>query len=188
MHPSKYVGRAGNKLEFALTHFPLDVKNLVCADLGCNIGGFTHCLLTHGAKKVYAVDTGYGFLDWQLRNDPRVAVMERTNALFLKLPELVDLVTIDVGWTKQEKILPAALTLLKPGGTIITLIKPHYEADKHLLKQGLLPLAYQQPTLNKVTASLAQLPLSIDEIITSPLTGTKGDNVEYLALITKQCN
>src|SRR3989344_6816827 len=125
-----YVSRAGEKLAFALDYWHIDVTGLVCADLGCSTGGFTDCLLQHSAAKVYAVDTGYGVLDYKLRKDPRVVALERTNALHVKLPERVDLVTIDVGWTPQKLILPRALELLKPGGKIISLVKPHYEIRK----------------------------------------------------------
>src|SRR5438034_4090953 len=105
---SDFVSRAGQKLEHALSIFGVDVTGFVCADLGCSTGGFTDCLLQRGAAKVYAVDTGYGVLDWKLRTNERVVVMERTNAMHVTLPEPVDLVTIDVAWTKQRHILPAA--------------------------------------------------------------------------------
>lgn len=135
-----FVSRAGQKLDHALTTFALDVAGFVCADLGCNVGGFTDCLLRRGASRVYAVDTGYGVLDYRLRKDPRVVVMERTNALHLHLPQPVQLVCIDVAWTRQHHILPAARQLLPPfeQGQIISLIKPHYEADARLLRGGVL--------------------------------------------------
>src|SRR5712675_3605403 len=97
-----FVSRAGQKLDHALTHFQLDVTGKTCADLGSNTGGFVDCLLQRGATRVYAIDTGYGALDWKLRKDPRVVVMERTNAMHVELPEKVQLVTIDVAWTKQR--------------------------------------------------------------------------------------
>src|SRR5437762_12897685 len=106
-----FVSRAGQKLEHALTSFAIDVKGLTCADLGCSTGGFTDCLLQRGAAKVYAVDTGYGVLDWKLRKDARVVVMERTNAMHVMLPEPVDLVTIDVAGTRPRLILPDAARL-----------------------------------------------------------------------------
>src|SRR5690242_644761 len=102
----RFVSRAGEKLDHALTTFKVDVKGWVCADFGANAGGFTDCLLSRCAAKVYAIDTGYGALEWKLRTDPRVVVMERTNAMHVELPEQVDLVTIDVAWTKQRLILP----------------------------------------------------------------------------------
>ncbi|TSC88160.1 MAG: FtsJ-like methyltransferase [Microgenomates group bacterium Gr01-1014_16] len=162
-----YVSRAGEKLEFALATWHINVTGLICADLGCSAGGFTDCLLQRGAAKVYAVDTGYGVLDWKLRNNSRVIVMERTNALHVKLPELVDFVSIDVGWTPQRLILPVAKTLLKPGGQIISLIKPHYEAKKaHLTPDEAKNIADQ----------FAQL----GQLVQSPITGQKAGNVEYL--------
>src|SRR3954469_3385827 len=128
-----FVSRAGLKLDHALAHFHLDVANRTCADLGSNTGGFVDCLLKRGATKVYAVDTGYGVLDYKLRKDPRVIVMERTNAMHAALPEAIDLITIDVAWTKQRNILPAATA-----PHVVTLIKPHYEADPKLLRKGVL--------------------------------------------------
>src|SRR3954463_1830567 len=136
----EYFSRAGQKLHHALTNFNISPRDLVCADFGSNTGGFTDCLLQLGAKKVYAIDTGYGVLDYKLRKDPRVVVMERTNAMHATLPEAVDLVTIDVAWTKQRNILPAARRVLKAGGRVVTLIKPHYEADAKLLVKGILPV------------------------------------------------
>jgi len=102
------VSRAGEKLEHALEKFEVEVKGKIVADLGSHVGGFVDCLLKHGAAKVYAVEVGKGVLDWKLRNDPRVVVMEGVNALYAELPEKVDLVTIDVGWTRQKFIVPKA--------------------------------------------------------------------------------
>jgi 23S rRNA (cytidine1920-2'-O)/16S rRNA (cytidine1409-2'-O)-methyltransferase len=126
----EFVSRAGLKLDHALEVFGMAVAGLICADLGCNAGGFTDCLLQRGATRVYAVDTGYGALEWKLRKDPRVVVMERTNAMHVVLPEKVAFICIDVAWTKQRNILPAAVKLLAEGGEIVTLIKPHYEAPR----------------------------------------------------------
>src|SRR5215211_6983390 len=136
---AEFVSRAGQKLEHALATFQLDVANKVCADLGSNTGGFVDCLLQRGAAKVYAIDTGYGALDWRLRKDGRVVVMERTNAMHAELPEPVSLVTIDVAWTRQRHILPAARRMVRPDGSVVTLIKPHYEAERSQLKKGILP-------------------------------------------------
>jgi predicted rRNA methylase YqxC with S4 and FtsJ domains len=162
-----HVSRGGDKLAAALDHFELDVARRVCADLGSHVGGFVDCLLQRGAARVYSVDTCYGTLAWRLRRDPRVVVLERTNAMHVSLPEPVDLITIDVGWTPQAKILPNAAGLLgttspraigTPGATgglpagdsahslttsaerqtadrtrpVVTLIKPHYEAQRHV--------------------------------------------------------
>src|SRR3954447_14110751 len=145
-----FVSRAGQKLDYALSRFGIGVSGLVCADLGCNAGGFTDCLLQWGAAKVYAIDTGYGMLDWKLRRDPRVVVMERTNAMHAELPEPVALAVIDVAWTKQRHILPAARRMLAPGGAIVTLIKPHYEAPPGLLARGVLPTERIEEVLTSV--------------------------------------
>src|SRR5271167_1479559 len=130
-----FVSRAGYKLDHALTTFDLNVSGCICADLGCNTGGFVDCLLQRGAAKVYAIDTGYGALDWKLRKDPRIIVMERTNAMHADLPESVDIVTIDVAWTRQRHILPAARKMIKTSGIVITLIKPHYESESPQLRK-----------------------------------------------------
>src|SRR6266480_1183997 len=113
MDEKRFVSRAGHKLDHALSTFKIDVTGFVCADLGSNVGGFVDCLLQRGAKKVYAIDTGYGVLEWKLRKDPRVVVMERTNAMHVNLPEKVGVVTIDVAWTKQKHILPAARKMIR---------------------------------------------------------------------------
>ncbi len=131
-----YVSRGGLKLEHALDTFDLDVAGLACADLGCSTGGFTDCLLQRGAARVFAVDTAYGQLAWKLRSDDRVTVMERRNALHVDAPEPVDLVVLDLGWTRQDKAIPAALGWIGPGGRIVSLVKPHYEADRSQLGAG----------------------------------------------------
>jgi 23S rRNA (cytidine1920-2'-O)/16S rRNA (cytidine1409-2'-O)-methyltransferase len=178
----RYVSRAGLKLEAALREFRIGPSGWACADLGSHVGGFVDCLLQHGAAKVYAIDTSYGTFAWKLRKDPRVVVMERTNALHLQLPEPVELVTIDVGWTPQELILPIALGLLKPRGCIISLIKPHYEAPPEWLEAGVLPEARLPEVLSSVSHRLQQIGCEWSQLIASPLHG-HGGNAEYLALI-----
>ncbi|MFZ4696664.1 MAG: SAM-dependent methyltransferase, partial [Phycisphaerales bacterium] len=122
------ASRAGLKMQHALQSFAFPVTGLVAADFGCNVGGFTDVLLRAGAAKVFAVDTGYGTLAWRLRQDARVVTMERTNALHAERPEGgVDLVVLDLAWTPQRLAIPAALRWLRPGGHIISLVKPHYE-------------------------------------------------------------
>lgn len=179
---SKFVSRAGLKLDHALDVFALDVTGFVCADLGCNAGGFTDCLLQRGAAKVYAVDTGYGMLDYKLRRDPRVVTMERTNAMHVNLPEPIDLVVIDVAWTKQKFILPSAKRMLKAGGSIVTLIKPHYEADPKLLIQGVLPEDQLDSVVANVEHDIVTLGLTQLALTRSPIKGGNG-NVEMLALL-----
>lgn len=178
-----YASRAGLKLAAALDRFEIDPAGLICADLGCNVGGFVDCLLQRGAAKVYAVDTGYGQLAWKLRRDPRVVVMERTNALHVSLPEPVGLVTVDVGWTRQHLILPQAQTLLAAGGRIVTLIKPHYEAQPRQLRRGVLPDEAFDPVVEQLVERLAELGIPIAGLMTSPLRGQAG-NREALALVS----
>jgi 23S rRNA (cytidine1920-2'-O)/16S rRNA (cytidine1409-2'-O)-methyltransferase len=181
-HDSPYVSRAGLKLAAALDQFNLHVTGWTCADFGCNVGGFTDCLLQRGAARLYAVDTGYGTLAYSLRKDPRVVVMERTNAMHLRLPEPVDLVTIDVGWTPQRHILPAAAAVLAPAGQIVSLIKPHYEADKRSLRDGVLDPEAARTVCHAVLDHLRAAGFEIRSIIDSPITGHAG-NREFLALI-----
>jgi len=173
-----YSSRAGAKLEFALKEFNINVAGLICADLGCSTGGFTDCLLQHGVAKVYSVDTGYGVLDYKLRRNPLVVVMERTNAMHVILPELMDFISIDVSWTPQKLILPHAKTLLKPDGKIISLIKPHYEAkNAHLTPEE------SQQVAEKVKQEIIVLGFDVLGFIKSPILGEKGGNREYLAYL-----
>ncbi|MDP9175092.1 MAG: TlyA family RNA methyltransferase [Planctomycetota bacterium] len=179
---SEFVSRAGFKLEHALAAFAIRVAQKTCADLGCSTGGFVDCLLQNGATKVYAVDTGYGVLDWKLRNDPRVIVMERKNAMHVLLPEPVDIVTIDVSWTRQQNILPAARKLLAPGAMVIALIKPHYEADKSLLRKGVLPEESVDAVVDEVKQKVEKYGFNWLQATRSPIKGT-GGNTEVLALL-----
>ncbi len=179
-----FVSRAGQKLAAALNHFPLDIRGFTCADFGCHVGGFTDCLLQHGAARVYAVDTAYGQLAWVLRRDPRVVVHERTNAMHVTLPESVDLVTIDVGWTPQAKILPSAKRALREGGSVITLIKPHYEAGPAALVDGVLPDSTLAPLLERVLEHARSHGWCVHGTVESPLRG-HGGNREYLAWLTR---
>jgi 23S rRNA (cytidine1920-2'-O)/16S rRNA (cytidine1409-2'-O)-methyltransferase len=179
----KYASRAGEKLEFALEKFGVEANGLVCADFGTNTGGFVDCLLSHGARKVYAVETGYGVLDWKLRNSPSVVPMERTNAMRVVLPEKVDLLTIDVSWTRLEKILPNALQNLKPKGFIIVLLKPHYEAEPKHLRKGKLLEEFIPEVLLGVKKQIEKLNLQILGECESPIVGEKAGNKEFLLLL-----
>ncbi len=183
----RFVSRAGQKLEHAITHFGVDPKDKICADLGCSTGGFVDCLLQHDAAKVFAIDTGYGVLDWKLRNHPRVVVMERTNAMHVRLPQLVDLITIDAGWTQQRHILPSAHRLLGDRGLVISLIKPHYEADPAQLRKGVLPESQLDSVLTQVHADIEACGFKIDGAVRSPITGS-GGNIEELVLLGKTPN
>jgi 23S rRNA (cytidine1920-2'-O)/16S rRNA (cytidine1409-2'-O)-methyltransferase len=176
-----YVGRAGDKLAAALDAFALDVAGWLCADFGANVGGFTDCLLQHAAAKVYAVDTGYGALAWKLRRDARVVVMERTNALYCPVPQPVDLVAVDVGWTPQHAVIPAALRWLRPGGRIVSLLKPHYELAKSTRAKPTAVISDDQAAeiCRGVCDRLGPLGAAVRDVLLSPLRG-KGGNVEYL--------
>lgn len=181
----RFVSRAGEKLDAALEAFAerlFSIEGIVAVDLGANVGGFTDCLLKRGAARVYAVETGYGVLDWGLRQDERVVVMERTNALHVELPEAVDLATIDVAWTRQRMILPAAARMLRPGGCIVSLVKPQYEADRKSLRRGVLPESDLPDVLDQVRRDVAAARLAIAGEIDSPIQGAKG-NTEYVWLI-----
>jgi len=179
----RFVGRGGLKLQAALEAFKIDARGLVCADLGSNIGGFVDCLLQNGAAKVYSVDTSYGTLAWKLRTDPRVVVMERTNALHATLPEKVDLATVDVGWTPQRLILPNAVKMLKPGGRIVTLVKPQYESQENERVRGVVKPECLEVVLDRVKSELLKIGIEIRETIESPILG-EGGNKELLALVT----
>lgn len=180
-----FVSRGGIKLQHALQTFGMDVRGWVCADLGCSTGGFTDCLLQSGAKRVYAVDTGYGVLDWKLRKDDRVVVKERTNAMHVHLPEEVDLVVIDCAWTKQVHILPAAKRLLKPDGQIVTLLKPHYEAPATMLRKGILPQDKVESVVTDVVTRIIRSGWSVVNRVESPIKGSKG-NTEWLLQLTME--
>ncbi|HEX8522398.1 MAG TPA: SAM-dependent methyltransferase [Tepidisphaeraceae bacterium] len=179
---AEYVSRAGLKLAHALDTFALNVTGLTCADLGSNVGGFVDVLLSRGAAKVYSIDTGYGVLAWKLRKDPRVIVMERTNAMHAKLPEQVQLVTIDVAWTKQKHILPAAQKMLRHDGICVTLIKPHYEADQKLLKGGVLPTEELPGVMDRLKPEIESAGFNLERVTKSPIKGGKG-NTELLGLL-----
>jgi len=176
------VSRGGAKLAAALEAFKVDPTGAVCADLGSNVGGFVECLLAHGAARVYSLDTGYGVLDYRLRKDERVIVMERTNAMHVTLPEPVEWVTIDVGWTRQRHILPSAVKLLGPGGRILSLVKPHYEAPPAWLRRGVLPDEKVAVVVDTVAASLKGLGVELLDQAASPLPGRAGNREVWFSL------
>ncbi|HEY2951954.1 MAG TPA: TlyA family RNA methyltransferase [Verrucomicrobiae bacterium] len=190
----KYVSRGGFKLEHALRHFQLAVAGLTAIDLGASTGGFTDCLLQNGAAKIYAVDVGHGQLAWKLRQDTRVVVMERTNARQLSPTRFpppfapVDLVVIDCAFISLRKILPPAVALLRPSGSIVALIKPQFEAGKAEADRGAGVIT--DPAIHaRVLAELeefvhAQPSLRWRAVTASPLLGPAG-NKEYLVLIEK---
>ena len=203
---SRFVSRGGEKLQAALRAFTIDVEGKICADLGASTGGFTDCLLQTGAQRVYAIDVGRGILHWKLRQDPRVVVMENTNARYVEcLPELVDLVTIDVSFISLKILLPVVKkwfhglpcihdgvspspeSLLERGrgkaGNVIALIKPQFEADRYTVDQveGVIsdPVVHQHVLLDILGFAQDQ-GFSVHGLVRSPLLGPKG-NVEFLA-------
>jgi len=180
----RFVSRGGNKLEAALDHFHFDVAGLICADLGSHVGGFVDCLLQRGARRVYSVDTSYGTLAWKLRKDDRVVVVERQNAMHVSLSESVAFVTIDVGWTPQKKVLPNVREMLTRGGQVLTLIKPHYEANKTLLAGGVLPAEHLDATVAVVLNEIRAAGFSTNGTFTSPMAG-HGGNREVFALLKR---
>lgn len=182
-HP--WVSRGGQKLAKAIPHFALDVRDAVCVDLGASTGGFTDVLLHNGAARVYAVDVGRGQLAWSLRQDPRVVVLEGTNARALssaEVPESVDVVTCDVSFIGLEKVLPAAMALTKPGAILVALIKPQFQAGRDKVGKGgvVRDPAVREEVCRTVRDWLESQPgwhvLGITE---SPILGPKG-NQEFL--------
>jgi 23S rRNA (cytidine1920-2'-O)/16S rRNA (cytidine1409-2'-O)-methyltransferase len=192
--PERYVSRGGLKLEQALAEFQLPVCGCKAIDLGASTGGFTDCLLQHGAARVYAVDVGQGQLAWKLRQDPRVVVMERTNARQLTPASFpapfapVDLVVVDCSFISLRKILPPAIALLRRSGKLIALIKPQFEAGKAEADRGsgvIRDPAVHQRILNELEAFVASLPgVAWRRTTTSPILGPAG-NKEFLTLIEK---
>lgn len=178
-----YVSRGGFKLAAALDAFELDVNGWTAADVGASTGGFTDCLLQQGAARVYAIDVGYGQLAWKLQNDPRVVVMDRTNARYLAhLPEPVDLAAIDVSFISLKRILPAVTGWLRSGGRIVALIKPQFEALREQVGSGgvVRDPAVHQAVLEGVIGWAESQGLGLMGLIRSPITGPAG-NVEFLA-------
>jgi 23S rRNA (cytidine1920-2'-O)/16S rRNA (cytidine1409-2'-O)-methyltransferase len=181
-----YVGRGGLKLEAALRQFAIDVTNFVCLDVGASTGGFTDCLLQHGAERVIAVDVGHNQIDWKLRNDPRVEVREGVNARHLSPADFdvrFDLVTIDVAFISATKILPPVVPLLNGSGRIITLIKPQFEVGKGEVGKGgiVKDPSQHRRVIGEVNTAAESLGLTVRRVINSPITGADG-NVEFLAL------
>jgi 23S rRNA (cytidine1920-2'-O)/16S rRNA (cytidine1409-2'-O)-methyltransferase len=187
-HGPRYVSRGGEKLEAALVAFDLSVKRLICADVGASTGGFTDCLLQHGAARVYAVDVGRGQLHWRLRNDPRVIILERTNARHLeRLDEKVALVTIDVSFISLRMIFPSVITWLESEGQIVALVKPQFEAGREAVGRGgvVRDVEVQRQVLADVIASAREHMLFPAGLIRSPLQGPKG-NTEFLLWLVRE--
>lgn len=184
-----YVSRGGLKLEKALQIFSLNLENRICLDIGASTGGFTDCMLQHKASSVIAIDVGYGQLDWRLRNDDRVTVMERTNIRYVtpeELDELADFASIDVSFISLKLVLPAVFELIKPESYLVVLVKPQFEAGRDMVgKNGVVrdPSVHKQ-VIHRVVNECNQIDLKVLDLSFSPIKGPKG-NVEFLLLLQK---
>ena len=183
-----YVSRGGLKLAKAMDVFGLDLTGMVCADIGASTGGFSDCMLQHGAAKVYAVDTGYGKLAWKLRTDERVVPLERTNARYLtheQIPEELDLASVDVSFISLRLILPALRGILAPNGQVVCLVKPQFEAGKEKVgKKGVVrdPKVHLE-VLEHFLTHADEADFTVKDITFSPIRGPEG-NIEYLGHLT----
>lgn len=183
-HP--YVGRGGVKLAHALDAFAIEVEGREALDIGASTGGFTDVLLQRGAVRVVALDVGHGQLDWRLRNDPRVVVIEKFNARTLSpadLPSLVDLVAIDVSFISLRQILPVVPPLLRPGADVVALVKPQFEAGRAEVRKGIIRDAtIHARVLDEVAAAASEVGLTRLASTASPITGAKGNQEFFLHL------
>jgi 23S rRNA (cytidine1920-2'-O)/16S rRNA (cytidine1409-2'-O)-methyltransferase len=185
----RYVGRGGLKLEAAIREFAVPALGKIALDVGASTGGFTDCLLQHGAQKVYAVDVGYGQMAWKLRQDPRVVVIERVNIRGMSpslVPEPVDLAVIDVSFISLEKVLPPVTAFLKPDGAVVALIKPQFEVGReHVGKGGIVrDEVARMAAVKKIADFITELGFNVKGTIPSPITGQDG-NVEFLIYAVK---
>lgn len=183
---ARYVGRGGVKLEAALRDFAIEVQGLLCLDVGASTGGFTDCLLQHGARKVVAIDVGHNQLDWRLRQDARVESREGVNARYLKpedFDEPFDLITMDVSFISATKVLPAVVSLLTETGRVVTLIKPQFEVGRGEVGRGGIVSDPEQHArvVAEVNAAARELGLAVGGVIESPIQGVEG-NREFLAV------
>lgn len=186
---SRYVGRGGLKLEAALREFQIDVRERVCLDVGASTGGFTDCLLQHGAGKVTAIDVGHNQIDWRLRTDERVEVREGVNARYLQPQDFdtqFDVIVMDVSFISATKVLPAIVPLLKVDGRLVTLIKPQFEVGRSEVGKGGIVRDPEKHArvVEEVNRAAARLGLAVTGVIESPVHGADG-NVEFLALYEK---
>lgn len=183
----KYVSRAGFKLEKALEHFAIDVKDMIAMDAGVSTGGFTDCLLQHGVKKVYGIDVGYGQVHEKIRKDPRVILMERTNLRELtKLPEKIDIATLDLSFISVLKVMDAVDAILKPQGKLVVLIKPQFEARKEEVGRGgiIKDSAIHHEVIKRVTSGIESHGYQCHGVTESPIFGATG-NKEFLAYFSR---
>lgn len=183
-----YVSRGGLKLEKAVQLWPIDLQGAVCADIGASTGGFTDCMLQQGARKVYAVDSGYNQLAWRLRSDPRVICMERTNARYLtkeQIPEELDFFSVDVSFISLKWILPPLRGLIKSGCQAVCLVKPQFEAGREKVgKKGVVrDPAVHLEVLEQFLQHASKSEFIVKEMSFSPITGPEG-NIEFLAFLS----
>ena len=186
-----FVSRGGLKLDKAIRTFPIDLNDRVCADIGASTGGFTDVMLKNGAKHVYSIDVGYGQLDWSLRNDERVTVMERTNARFMEpswFPDPISFASIDVSFISLRLILPPLFACLQDGGETVALIKPQFEAGRSEIgKNGVVrDASVHERVIRDILAFSQSIGFTPMGLSFSPITGPKG-NVEFLLYIMKGC-
>ena len=179
-----YVGRGGLKLKKAIDKFDIILNNKVCLDVGASTGGFTDCMLQGGAQKVYSIDVGYGQLDWKLRQDPRVVVMERTNIRYVTLEdigEMVDFASIDVSFISLKLVFPVLKQLLKENGELVALIKPQFEAGKENVGKGgvVRDIGVHKSVVSDIVAFATKIKFQAIDFTYSPIKGPKG-NIEYL--------
>ena len=185
LEPPPFVGRGGVKLNDALEQFYLDVSGKVVADIGASTGGFTDCLLKRGASRVYAIDVGYGQLDYRLRQDRRVVVMDRVNARYpISLPEKVDLATLDLSFISVEKVIPSVADLLKDDGYLLVLIKPQFEARREEVGKGgvIRQPEVQARVLGRFVVWLIKHGFRLGGLVASPIPGASG-NREFFVLL-----
>ncbi len=185
-HP--YVSRGGLKLEKALKSFPICVKNLICLDIGASTGGFTDCLLQFGAKKVYAVDVGYGQLDWKLRQDERVVVIERSNIRHLAyetINEQVDMVVADTSFISLKTVIPAAEKFMREDTWVLALIKPQFEAGKENVGKGgvVKDPEIRKKVVRDIQSFFKDRGYALNDVVPSPILGPKG-NEEFILSLT----
>jgi len=178
--PAPYVSRSGEKLAAALDSFSIDPEGTICLDVGCSTGGFTDCLLQRGARRVYAVDVGYGQIDWKLRRDPRVILFERTNIRYLDrslIQDPIDLAVIDVSFISLTLVLPSVVRFLHDEARVVVLVKPQFEVGKGQVGAGGIVRddVQRRAVTKKVIASAAQLGLKVDASLDSPVKGRKGN-------------
>ncbi len=178
-----YVSRGGLKLEYALDNFKISLNNKIAMDIGASTGGFTHCMLRRGVKKVYAVDVGYGQLSWQIRNNSRVVPVERTNIRYLgkeNIPDMIDIATIDVSFISLKKVIPEVIKFMSKKGEIVALVKPQFEVGRDEVSKGgiVRDVEKRLKTVQFIKQFIEKSGLTVLESYESPVKGQKG-NIEY---------